>query len=300
MGRGTASNIHLRCFTHVEYDIKAKLQSTPQSSGKFVLKFWAKKKMGEGLVDCESESEDAFQASLSLMRQQWPAEFPEWLFSTRGRVRPLTETLKICMMKPVRVAAGLGNPPNKWHNQATEALHHVLKDEADGESLDQATIHENVNSRVVTLQKNEFVKALYGMGDYRLAPQYANLGVDPVRWSQMTYAQRSAYTKKVLGEGLVADASADDVSSKKLSISIEESGLSGQLAAQVLADIWGGADVILTRYKVIPSDNGNFCVTESSKAVKEEGSCIAANAILQQQQEEPASTPLLWQKFKAP
>jgi len=59
----------------------------------------------------------------------------------------------------VRVAAGLGNPPNKWHNQGTEALHQVMKEEANGEATDQAAIHENVNSRVVMQQYNEFIKA---------------------------------------------------------------------------------------------------------------------------------------------
>ncbi|KAJ7387952.1 hypothetical protein OS493_001308 [Desmophyllum pertusum] len=36
-----------------------------------------------------------------------------------------------------------------------------MKEEAKGDAVDQATIHENVNTRVVVQQKNEFIKALY-------------------------------------------------------------------------------------------------------------------------------------------
>lgn len=52
------------------------------------------------------------------------------------------------MMKPFRVAAGLVNPTNKWHNQGrTEALHHVMEEEIHGQSIDQATIHGKINHR---------------------------------------------------------------------------------------------------------------------------------------------------------
>lgn len=71
-----------------------------------------------------------------------------------------------------------------------------MKEEAKGDAVDQATIHENVNTRVVVQQKNEFIKALYGMGEYRLSPEYANVSVNPVRWSQMKQEQRAAYVRR--------------------------------------------------------------------------------------------------------
>ena len=146
-----------------------------------------------------------------------------------------------------------------------------MKEEARGQSIDQTTIHENVNQRVVQQQNSEFIKAVYGMGEHRLAPGYENLSIDPLRWSQMTREQRSAYIKKVLGQGLLDDKNPrhrikDDIELKKLSISLEGSGLPKQLASQVVADIFRKAEIILARFKVIPLDNGNFCVTESNKA----------------------------------
>ena len=264
------NNIHLRCFTHVEADIKAKLQQLKVDSKEqrtICSQILGGEKDGrriKGLVDCQDD--ESFDAALALSRLRWSAEFTKWMFSAKGLIRPLTETLKMCVMKPLRVAAGLGNPPNKWHNQGTEALHHVMREEAHGQSIDQATIHENVNHRVVQQQNSEFIKAVYGMGEYRLAPGYENLSIDSLRWSQMTPEQRSAYIKKVLGQGLLDDKDPDDIALKKLSISLEESGLPKQLASQVVADIWRKAEIILARFKVIPLDNGNFCVTESDKA----------------------------------
>lgn len=207
-------------------------------------------------MNCEDD--ESFDAALALSRLRWPAEFTKWIFSAKGRIRPLTDTLKMCMMKPLRVAAGLGNPPKKWHNQGTEALHHVMKEEAHGQSIDQAKIHEHFNHRVVQLQNSEFIKAVYGKGEYLLAPGYENFSIDPLRWSQMTCEQRSAYIKKVLSQGLLDDKSSDDMALEKPSISLEENGLPKKLASQAVADIWRKAQIILGRFKVIPLDNGNF------------------------------------------
>ncbi|PFX16849.1 hypothetical protein AWC38_SpisGene18854 [Stylophora pistillata] len=103
--------------------------------------------------------------------------------------------------------------------------------------------------------------------DYEyLASSLYRKGIRSLTWSQMTREQRSAYIKKVLGQELLDDKSSDDMALKKLSISLEESGLPKQLASQVVADIWRKAEIILARFKVIPLDNGNFCVSESDKA----------------------------------
>lgn len=92
------------------------------------------------------------------------------MVTKRGRVRSLKETLKECMLKPVRIAAGLGNPPNKWDNQRTEVMNNVIKEEADYQVSDQAAIHEILEARVIQQQENEYIKAIYNAGEYRLSP----------------------------------------------------------------------------------------------------------------------------------
>ena len=82
------------------------------------------------------------------------------MLTEKGRVRSLKETLKECMLKSVRIAAGLGNPPNKWDNQRTEAMNNVIKEEADHQVCDQAAIHEIPEERVIKQQESEYVIAI--------------------------------------------------------------------------------------------------------------------------------------------
>lgn len=94
------------------------------------------------------------------------------MLTEKGRVRSLKETLKEYMLRPVRIAAGLGNPPNEWDNQRTEAINNVIKEEADHQVSDQAAIHEILEARVIKQQESEYVKAIYNTGEYRLSPPF--------------------------------------------------------------------------------------------------------------------------------
>ena len=88
---GTSSsgtNIHLRCFDHVKTNIL--------------------KKLTEFKVPSPKQKEIARE--LKVTERQWPEAFTKWLHSSEGRLRPLSESMKKCMLRPVRVAAGLGNP----------------------------------------------------------------------------------------------------------------------------------------------------------------------------------------------
>jgi len=116
----------------------------------------------KGLVDVD---ESEFDAALQQLRKTLPGPLYSWLTSSKGRIRPLSETMKKCMLKPVRVAAGLGNPPNKYQNQRSEALNTVIKEEAKKEAVDQASIHEIVEKWIVDVQREELVKAIYGIGE---------------------------------------------------------------------------------------------------------------------------------------
>ena len=149
-----------------------------------------------GLVDCPREED--FQRELELAKQQWPQEFTQWVHSSKGRLRPLSESLRKCMLKPVRVSAGFGNPPNKWQNQRTEAINNVIKEEINRQQTDQVTIHELIENRIVQPHLDELVKAIDQVGEYRLSDEYKHLAVDPLQWSQMTSQQRDARIKESL------------------------------------------------------------------------------------------------------
>ena len=73
------NNIHLRCFTHVEADIKAKLHQLKVDSKEqrtICSQILGGEKDGrriKGIVDCQDD--ESFDAALALSRLRWPAEF---------------------------------------------------------------------------------------------------------------------------------------------------------------------------------------------------------------------------------
>ena len=89
------------------------------------------------------------------------------------------------MLRPVRVAAGLGNPPKQMAKLENRGIQHCYK-----RKTDQVRIHDLVEKRVVQPYLDELVKAIYQMGEYRLSADDNHLEVDPLQWTQMTSHQR--------------------------------------------------------------------------------------------------------------
>ena len=106
------------------------------------------------------------------------------------------------MLKTVCTTAGLGNPPNKWSNQRTEAMNNVIKEANNNQISDQVTIHEVIEGQVIKQQQNEYIKAIYNTGEYRLAQQYKRYSVSPLEWSQKMEEQKKEHVKRVLGSNI--------------------------------------------------------------------------------------------------
>ena len=221
------------------------------------------------MVDCADEHFEEKWDELSL---QWPKEFVEYLNSTKLRVRSLKETMRLCMSRSTRIAAGLGNPPNKYDNQRAEALNNVLKEETGRVKVDQVALHELVEANIVDQQFQELSKALYGMGEYRLAPQYMHLQKSPAQWTSMKPTQRKDFIDKVLGSTssasspLQCDASSKNIPTIKLSIQPEACTTLTDLPVGVVQELWRRAEVILTHYEVKELGSGDFLVTEYDSA----------------------------------
>ena len=88
--------------------------------------------------------------------------------TTKFRLRSLKSTIEKCMLTEVRVAAGLGNPPNKWVNNRMESLNLVIKEQINNNAVDMVTFLEAVKEKVFDQQLEELVKGIYGIGEYRL------------------------------------------------------------------------------------------------------------------------------------
>ena len=87
-----------------------------------------------------------FYNKLGNLKLTWPAHFCKWIESEKGRVRSLVATMELCMLKPVRTIAGLGCQPNKWDNNVTEALHRVMKEQINNNSVDLVSFLEKIKT----------------------------------------------------------------------------------------------------------------------------------------------------------
>ena len=92
-----------------------------------------------GLVNVE---DDEFENEWQKVQEQIPAPFAEWMKSTKGRLRSHVDTIHKCMLRSVRIHAGLGNPPNKYDTQRNEFLNNVIKEELERKAVDQTRIHD--------------------------------------------------------------------------------------------------------------------------------------------------------------
>ncbi|CAB4016779.1 High affinity nerve growth factor receptor [Paramuricea clavata] len=225
-----------------------------------------------GLVD--SETAEEFEQRYVDMEKEWPEGFQSWMQTTRGRARSLKETLKQCMLKPVRTNAGLGDPPNKWSNQRTESMNNVIKEANQNQISDQVRIHEVIENNVIKQQENEYIKAIYNTGEYRLAPKYKTYSVSPLHWSQKTEEQRKQHVKRVLGGHLNRNSEeSQQLVTRKLSVKLTNSGIS-TIPPGLLNQIWHQAEIILSHHHKIDLNNGVFRVTEhgtSTNVVTKEG-----------------------------
>ena len=131
--------IHLRCFRHMKQDIKRKLShdmSLPESAISDIISDLFGVKTGpmfhEGLVDSKSESE--FDTNLLLLKDQWE-KFEDVYAKSTGKQHMFhtwftkyhAEEMKQTMLFPIRVAAGLGDPPSEFCTNDSEAINSSLK-----------------------------------------------------------------------------------------------------------------------------------------------------------------------------
>ncbi|XP_020915799.1 uncharacterized protein LOC110253253 isoform X2 [Exaiptasia diaphana] len=182
---GADKSIHVCCFDNAKDIIMQKLDSMKVKTGDFKLLIsrqilgFDMEDSGDALVDHRSDAK--FREIWSNVEPAWPMAFREWIHKPQeGSERSFYDTLRRCMLRPVRVAAGLGDPPKKYSNRVdnrgiNDAITE-LEQEAK-QSVDLVKVHEIFKTRAVDSQITDFVKAMYNMGQLRLAKEYQHLTV---------------------------------------------------------------------------------------------------------------------------
>lgn len=208
--------VHLRCFRHMKNDIERKLTTDmhfPKDAASQILAHIFGEKIGptfyEGLVDCDSEND--FDFKLQELEEEWkqleksnsasPLNFFSWFQKYHA------EEFKSCMLRPVRQAAGLGDPPSEFFTNDSEAINSAIKQFLKFKKSDWPTFNENMK-RFVMDQQEEVSKTIVGNGQYILKEEYRHLAVTPSRWFTAFTVEQKEKSKRKL-----QNASVDDISS---------------------------------------------------------------------------------------
>ena len=98
-------------------------------------------------------------------------------------------SIKTSLLKPIRVEAGLGDPPNEFTTNDVESGIFVIKYGLHFDLKNPQEFIERVNEVINTQFRNED-RAVSGKGPYRLRKGFQRYLVDDFQWGQLTAQQR--------------------------------------------------------------------------------------------------------------
>lgn len=139
------------------------------------------------------------------------------------------------MLRPIRLNAGLGNPPEAYYNNMPESAKKVIKMGVDFRKSEMSEFNDKME-KVIQQQRRDCESAVINRGPYAQADEFLHLQMSPDKWSSLNARQRESHLKKfwaevpaknegVQGQNDDNDATEDATSLNiQLSVSAEESG----------------------------------------------------------------------------
>ena len=106
-------------------------------------------------------------------------------------------TIKQAMLRPVRLRAGLGNPPESFTTNASESINALLKNQVEYKKNDVPAFLDKLQA-AISEQQREVERAIVNTGKYRFREKYKHLVKSEEEWFlKMTLSQRQTYAKKI-------------------------------------------------------------------------------------------------------
>ena len=159
------------------------------------------------------------------------------------------------MLRPIRLNAGLGNPPEAYYNNMPESANKVIKMGVDFRKSEMSEFNDKIE-RVIQQQRRDRESAVINRGPYALADEFLHLQMSPDKWISLNARQRESHLKKfwaevpaknedVQGQNDDNDVTEDATSLNiQLSVSAEESGVAG-VALLSLKEMFRQAAILL-------------------------------------------------------
>ena len=254
---------HLRCFLHFKTNLDDRLKKfcVPQPLRIEFLRdvFGNPSELEEGLVDAEDD--DCYEASLCSLQKVWndrerevndPPMFYEWF------VGNCKDMVKRTMLKPVRVSAGLGNPPQPFYTNDVESHNNVIKLHTKYTAQELPQFVEKMKA-LITTQRNEIERAVVGMGEYRVCPQFKHFTIETRKYFQMSEKQRERALKKFFDAPFGDTPISNEIDLGDTEASKEEKSDSNPLCTLSIPRYV--AEKVWTEGKELASSDDNICAS---------------------------------------
>ena len=212
--------IHLLCSTHMRRNIKAKLTelAVDETTKQVVIADIYGKQVAthhiEGLVDSRNEAE--FDQGSRILYSKWSqlglplAKFTKWFQECK------CDLIKKCMLKPIRIEAGLGDPPLLFTTNASESINALLKRKVDYKKNELPEFLEKLK-QAIDDQERELERAIIGRGKYRFATKFQHLTQPEEKWFlEMSVEQKLSHLRRVTSAPLLPKQNVKVVSCSEL------------------------------------------------------------------------------------
>lgn len=190
---------HMRCKKHLEDNIESamvRIGMSPKMRREMLLDIFGAKE-GEtqffGLADATNASD--FDNKLVLVEEKWGEAHPLGLQFAEWFRRNSVGVMKDSMLRPLREQCQLGSPPDFYYNNGNESMNKLCQKwckESSGErQLDMSEATGELRALVAQRQM-DIEDAVFGVGPYKVIPEFQHIAVDPAVFKNMSKEQRLA------------------------------------------------------------------------------------------------------------
>ncbi|CAH3034094.1 unnamed protein product [Porites lobata] len=99
------------------------------------------------------------------------------------------------MLRPIRLNAGLGNPPEAYYNNMPESANKIIKMGVDFQKNEMSQFNDKME-KVIQQQRRDCESAVINRGPYALTDDYLHLQMSPDKWFSLNARQRERHLKK--------------------------------------------------------------------------------------------------------
>ena len=197
-------SIHLLCSIHARRNLKSKFTEigVSQATQQIIIGDIFGKQIGtqymEGLFDAVSDVQ--YEEGLHSLCEKWRSldshkggplhTFIDWFMKYKS------STLREGMLRPIRVQAGLGDPPSVFMTNASESINALLKNKVEYRKNELPVFLDQLKE-AIDEQEREVERAVIDRGKYRFRSDYRYLVKHESNWFKMTASQRQAHLNKV-------------------------------------------------------------------------------------------------------